>query len=235
LFILDEMVTGFRAAFPGDYMAFGLEPDITTWGKGIGNGFSFCALAGRADVMDLGGLKQTASPRVFLLSTTHGGEAHVLAAARAVIKEYREKDVIGRHHAITAALTDGMRRRIAEHRLDTTVTLLVVPWRIIVICRDRDGNPSPRLRTLFLQEMIGNGALCQGIFLPCYSHTDDDIAVILDAFDKACDVYAYALDQGVDGLLVGEPTRPVFRKYNGCRDVCPADPCPHEAECRRSR
>lgn len=235
IFIVDEMVTGFRAGFPGDYVEFGLEPDLTTWGKGIGNGFSFCALAGRAEIMDLGGIRQTKAPRVFLLSTTHGAEAHVLAAARAVLKEYREKDVIAKQRAIVARVTEGMRRSIAAHRLESKMGLDDRPWRVRVICRDRNGHASPPMSTLLMQEMIGRGALFQGVFLPCFTHTDADIALVLGAFEQSCAVYARALEDGVDKLLVGEATRPVFRKYNACRMQCPAEPCPHEAGCRQNR
>jgi glutamate-1-semialdehyde 2,1-aminomutase len=232
VFILDEMVTGFRAAFPGDYCELGLTPDLVTWGKGIGNGFSFCALTGRAEIMELGGIRQNDAPRVFLLSSTHGGEAHVLAAARAVLKEYREKGVLARHHAIVDAVAVGMRARIAAHRLEDVIELRVVPWRILLLCRDRKGVPSSSLRMLLIQEMIGNGALNQGIFLPCFTHTESDIVVVLDAFEKACAVCAYASENGTNDLLIGEPARPVFRKYNGCRELCPSEPCPHEARCR---
>jgi hypothetical protein len=80
--------------------------------------------------------------------------------------------------------------------------------------------------------MIGRGILFQGIFLPCFAHTDRDVEQIIDAFDASCAVYRAALQDGVDALLVGRPTRPVFRKYNGCRQACPARPCPLEADCR---
>ncbi|MFX8425939.1 aminotransferase class III-fold pyridoxal phosphate-dependent enzyme, partial [Acinetobacter baumannii] len=69
VFIVDEMITGFRAGLPGAYVRLGLTPDLATWGKASGNGFSFCALTGRAEIMDLGGIKQTSRPRVFLLSS----------------------------------------------------------------------------------------------------------------------------------------------------------------------
>lgn len=232
VFIVDEMATGFRAGMPGDYTELGLTPDITTWGKAIGNGFSFCALAGHADIMDLGGLRNTDTPRVFLLSTTHGGEAQVLAAAQAVIKEYRERNVIARQRAVVTAVAQGMRKSVAAHRLESSLEVRVVPWRILLIARDRTGEISSPMRTLLLQEMIGNGALCQGIFLPCFSHTEADIETVISAFDKACAVYSYALDEGPETLLVGDSARPVFRKYNGCRVVCPADPCPNEPHCR---
>jgi hypothetical protein len=82
-----------------------------------------------------------------------------------------------------------------------------------------------------LQEMIGRGVLYQGVFLPCFTHSADDIAHVLEAFRSSCDVYREALDGGVENLLVGEPTRPVFRKYVRCRMSCPAEPCPHESAC----
>ena len=232
LFILDEMVTGFRANFPGDYTAFGLSPDLTTWGKGLGNGFSFCAIAGRADVMELGGLRQNESPRVFLLSTTHGGEAHVLAAARAVIREYQSKDVIAKHRSIIAAWQHGFLQSIADFRLEAHLKLLVAPWRIILTFFDEDGQSSAALRMLFIQEMIGHGALNQGIFLPCFEHDEADVTLVLNAFENACAVLAHALEHGVGDLLIGEPARPVFRKFNGCRQVCPATPCPFELHCK---
>ena len=69
VFILDEMLSGFRAGLPGSYTEYGFEPDLTTWGKAIGNGFSFCALAGRADIMELGGIRlpgsSTRLPAIF--------------------------------------------------------------------------------------------------------------------------------------------------------------------------
>ena len=232
VFILDEMVTGFRAGLPGAYVVHGLEPDLTTWGKAIGNGFSFCALAGKAAIMELGGLARADAPRVFLLSSTHGGEAHTLAAARAVLREYREKDVIGRQQALVAQVGGGIRDRLAAHGLDQVIRAHVTPWRVLLVFHDADGVVSMPLRTLFLQEMIGHGVLFQGLYNPCFTHTEADVARILAAFDAACAVYAHALDHGVEGLLVGEATRPVFRKHNACRRSCPADPCPHESHCR---
>lgn len=230
VFILDEMVTGFRAGFPGSYTTHGLEPDLTTWGKAIGNGFSFCGLAGKAEVMDLGGIRQTSAPRVFLLSSTHGGEAHTLAAALAVLKVYREQPVIERQHGLVRQVLAGMRRLLADHRLESHVDLHVTPWRIVLVCRDRDGAVSASLRTLLLQEMIGHGILFQGVYLPCFTHTDADIAALLAAFGKSCAVLAHAVHHGLGDLLVGPAIKPVFRKYNACDASCVPGKCRHEPQ-----
>ena len=39
LFLLDEMITGFRWHLQGAQTFFGVEPDLCTFGKGMANGF----------------------------------------------------------------------------------------------------------------------------------------------------------------------------------------------------
>ena len=95
-----------------------------------------------------------------------------------------------------------------------------------------EGVSHEKISSLFMQEMIGRGILFQGVYLPCYTHTATDLDRIIEAFNASCQVYAEALEKGAEGFLVGPAARPVFRKYNGCLQVCPASPCPHEATCR---
>ena len=67
-----------------------MTPDLSTWGKAMGNGFSVAALAGRRELMELGGLR-TDRPRAFLLSSTNGAETTGLAAFRAVVRAYTDR------------------------------------------------------------------------------------------------------------------------------------------------
>ena len=59
------MVTGFKVDFPGAISKYNLMPDLATWGKGIANGFSFCALTGKKEIMDLGGILEEGKEKVF--------------------------------------------------------------------------------------------------------------------------------------------------------------------------
>ena len=52
LFYLDETVTGFRLAPGGAAELYGLQPDIVTFGKALGQGFPVAAIAGPSHVMD---------------------------------------------------------------------------------------------------------------------------------------------------------------------------------------
>ena len=53
LFILDEVVTGFRYAPGGCQELFGLRPDLSTFGKALGAGFPVGAVAGPRAILDL--------------------------------------------------------------------------------------------------------------------------------------------------------------------------------------
>ncbi len=53
LFILDEVITGFRVGFKGFAEILGIRPDLVTYGKIVGGGFPVGAFGGRADIMDL--------------------------------------------------------------------------------------------------------------------------------------------------------------------------------------
>lgn len=53
LFILDEVMTGFRAAYAGAQGLYGLDPDITCLGKVIGGGLPVAAYGGKRDIMQM--------------------------------------------------------------------------------------------------------------------------------------------------------------------------------------
>ncbi|MCS6944274.1 MAG: glutamate-1-semialdehyde 2,1-aminomutase, partial [Sutterellaceae bacterium] len=95
LFVLDEMITGFRFDNGGAQEVYDIQPDLACFGKAMANGFSLSALVGLRDIMELGGLRHS-KKRVFLLSTTHGAEYPSLAAAMATMAIYRCEPVVQR-------------------------------------------------------------------------------------------------------------------------------------------
>jgi glutamate-1-semialdehyde aminotransferase len=212
LFIVDEMVTGFKSAFPGSISKYKLEADMATWGKGIANGFSFCALTGTREVMELGGIRRKGAEKVFLISTTHGAETHSMAAALATIDEFAGKDVIAHNHSLGALLAAECAHLVSQHALGAFIKVFACDWMPTFVFSDRDRTPSAGYRTLFMQEMIKRGILFQGVFVPCFSHTHDDVRRFTGCFAETLEVYKSALERGYEKYLVGEPAKPVFRK-----------------------
>ena len=213
LFIMDEMITGFKAGFPGSISKYEVVPDMATWGKGIANGFSFCCLTGKAEIMDLGGIKDIGKEKVFLISSTHGAETHSLAAAIETIDIFKELNVIEHNHDIGQRIISESKKLIKGKEVDKYIDLIECKWFPIFIFKDKEGKPYEKLRSLFLQEMIKRGVLFQGIFMPCFSHNENEIDLFLQAMNESLDVYKKALFEGAEKYLIGEECRPVFRKY----------------------
>jgi glutamate-1-semialdehyde 2,1-aminomutase len=212
LFVLDEMITGFRWHLGGAQAYFGIAPDLSTFGKGIANGFSLSALAGRREIMELGGLRDPRE-RVFLLSTTHGAETHALAAALATIAVYEEEDVIGHLRRSGEVLREGITRAARAAGVAEQFQVLGHPANLVYATRDRGGSPSQPFRTLFLQETIQRGLLLPSLVLS-HAHTDADLQHTVESVAEVLEVYGKALRDGVENHLQGRPVKPVFRKFS---------------------
>lgn len=214
LLVFDEVVTGFRYALNGAHSLFGVRPDLMSIGKGMANGYAMSAIVGRREFMERGGIRHD-KERVFFLSTTNGPEQSSLAAAIATVKFYREHDVIGRIYERGQQVIDGVAEAARRHGLSGLVSA-----DSDFACRpspkflDRSSAPSAELRTLFSQELCRRGVFMPWV-CPSFRHGGAEISRTLEAIDRACAVYARAIEAGsVEGLLVGPAARPVFRRFN---------------------
>ncbi|WP_432278754.1 glutamate-1-semialdehyde 2,1-aminomutase [Nocardia carnea] len=212
LLVFDEMITGFRWSSGGAQRVYGVTPDLSCWGKAMGNGFPIAALAGRREYLELGGLRTDAA-RVFLLSTTHGPETASLAAFRAVVHAYATTDPIARMERAGRRLRAGFAEVTAELGIADRLRIAGRPSCLLFQTLDPSGNPSQEFRTLFLQELLRRGVLGQS-FVTSAAHTNRDIDHTVEACRAAAEVYRQALEQGtVNGLLTGRPVAPALRAY----------------------
>jgi glutamate-1-semialdehyde 2,1-aminomutase len=211
LLIFDEMITGFRWHLQGAQHVYRVTPDLCAFGKGLGNGFSVSALAGRRELMKRGGWGHD-EERVFLLSTTHGAETHALAASLATMRYYREHPVIETLYRQGARLRRGVDAAIEANGLGDFVGLLSRDCNLIFFTRDAERKPSQPFRTLFLQELAKRGILAPS-FVVSYSHSDEDIDATIAATTEALAIYRRALDEGVDRFLEGPAVKPVSRRF----------------------
>lgn len=213
LFILDEMITGFRWNLAGAQNYFGVQPDLSTFGKGMANGFSVAAVTGRREVMEVGSIDKPGAERTFLLSTTHGGEMCGLGAFIETVSIYREKDVCQHMWKYGQRLKDGLTEVARECGVDKHFVMDGPAISLNYLTKDATGAMSTKFRTLFSQEMIRCGVLMPWIAVS-YSHGDNELDQTLTAARKALKVYAQALTDGVEKYLIGPEIRPVFRKFN---------------------
>ncbi len=107
LMVMDEIVTGFRLATGGAHEYFKFAPDMAVFSKGMANGMPISAYTGKSELME--------STKKIGISSTFGGEALSLAAAKATIEFYRDNDVIGHLWTTGKFLRDGMNKLLEKH------------------------------------------------------------------------------------------------------------------------
>jgi glutamate-1-semialdehyde 2,1-aminomutase len=212
VFILDEMITGFRWHNGGGQAYHNVTPHLSTFGKALGNGFSISALAGIREIMKLGGFDHDRE-RVFLMSLTHGAEYPNLAASIEVMRTYQREPVVETLWRQGERLRTGVERAIHDQGLEGRFAVLGKPCCLVFATRDTAGKPSQSLRALFMQEMIKRGILAPS-FIVSYAHRDEDIDKTVRAVGESLEIYKSALAEGVEKYLVGHPLKPVFRRYN---------------------
>jgi glutamate-1-semialdehyde 2,1-aminomutase len=213
VFILDEMITGFRWDLQGAMKYYNIVPDLCTFGKGMANGFSVAALGGKREIMEVGGIKDLGKERLFLISTTHGAEMCGLGAFVETIKFYKEHNVTEHLWKYGEKLINGMNQIAKELGIEKYFEAYGVPCSPNYATRDKSGEISLGLRTLFSQEMIKNGVLMPWIAIS-YAHGPVELEKTLDATREALAVYAKGVTEGYEKYVNGAIIKPVFRKYN---------------------
>ncbi len=213
VFILDEMITGFRWHLKGAQHYYDIKPDLCTFGKAMANGFSVSAVAGKREIMELGSIEFEGRERVFLLSTTHGAEMSGLGAFVETMKFMSEHNVVEHMWQYGTKLINMMNDLAVKYGIEKNFVAGGIECSPYYLTFDNDGENSLGLRTLFSQEMIKNGVLIPWIALS-YAHGEKELETTKNALEKTFEVYKKAVDEGYEKYLVGNPIKPVFRKYN---------------------
>ena len=105
LLIFDEVMTGFRLSAGGAQKLFGIQPDLTCFGKIIGGGLPVGAFGGRSDIMD----KLAPLGPVYQAGTLSGNPL-AMAAGMAALRKLEDGSVYQQLEERGAMLETGLRR-----------------------------------------------------------------------------------------------------------------------------
>jgi glutamate-1-semialdehyde 2,1-aminomutase len=203
LFILDEMITGFRFALGGAQELFKVTPDLATFGKGMGNGYPISAIVGRADIMHL-------MEEVFF-SFTAGGETVGLSAALATIRKIEKCDVVAHLWRAGDIVRNALEAKLQQHQLQEAINLMGKPPWLLLGFRGCGEASAWQLKTLFIQEMLLRGILIQGGHNFSFAHKASDLEILLSAYDEVLPLLAEGLNSGaMNNLLKGPVMEPLF-------------------------
>lgn len=185
--IFDEVITGFRLALGGAQELLGVVPDLTVVAKAMGNGFPVSAFGGKAELMDL-----VADNHVVHAGTYNGGGISV-AAAIATIETLETQPIHDHLRYVGTRLRDGLVETASNHGYPLVAQgpgPVFFGWisdrPAIRSFRDHlqaDHATYARFAEILLDE--GVRVIPGGRWYVSAAHTQDDVAITLEAADRA--------------------------------------------------
>ncbi len=163
--IFDECTSGFRKTFGGLHLAYGVEPDIATFGKTLGNGYAINAIVGRTEVMQ-------AAQDTFI-SSTFWTERIGPSAALATLAVMEEEDAPARINQIGLKVKDLWES--IGHEVGLNIITAGVPS---IGTYSIEGFDPIVTKTYVIQEMLKRGFIAGNALYASIEHTDE----ILDRY-----------------------------------------------------
>ena len=190
--IFDEVITGFRHHIGGYQSICGVNPDLTTMGKAIANGFPIAAIGGKRELMQR---FNTRGDGDVFFSGTFNGHASCLAAGLATM-EILESEAVHEHiFRLGEKMRDGLREMVNRRGYPCTVagfgsiyTMYFMEERPIENFDALLANDAA-LYIRYRQELMKRGVFEIPMNLKRnhlgYSHTDADVDLSLEAAEEA--------------------------------------------------
>ncbi len=181
LFIVDEVMTGFRVALGGACELYSLDPDLVTLGKIVGGGLPVGVFGGRRQIMD-----QLAPLGPVYQAGTLSGNPLAMAAGLATVGYLQEhaKEVYARLRLVTHALAYVVERQAAMSELPLTTNRVGSMWTWFFKAGPVTNFEQAAQSHTAAFARFHRGMLDQGIWLPpsqfeaafmSFAHSDADI------------------------------------------------------------
>jgi glutamate-1-semialdehyde 2,1-aminomutase len=195
--IADEVMTS-RHGRSGLAALFGATPDITTYGKYIGGGFSFGAFGGRAELLDR---FDTRRPGFISHAGTFNNNVATMAAGRVVLGEIFTSDVAEAHTARGERFRAELADVVARHPLPVSLSGYGSSMTIHARATPPSNAADVAGRDPELQELIFLGLYRRGVYTAprgminlSLTVTDSQLRTALDALDDTLAELATRLD-----------------------------------------
>jgi glutamate-1-semialdehyde 2,1-aminomutase len=193
LLILDEVVTGFRYAPGGCQEYFGIQPDISTFGKALGAGFPVGAVAGPRSILD----RMRWSGSMVLHYGTFNGHRLTMKVVAANLDLLSAAGMYTQLHSIGDAAIAGLRDVFLRHKIPAIVQgfgpmfqIYFTDRKAIRDYRDYCTYVDTRRYSRFIHLLLDRGIYMtpsNGLhWIISTAHTHADIAALVQAADDAC-------------------------------------------------
>jgi glutamate-1-semialdehyde 2,1-aminomutase len=195
LFILDEVVTGFRYAPGGCQQHYNLKPDLSTFGKALGAGFPVGAVAGPRAILDR---MRWGSNMVLHYGTFNGHRLTMrVIAANLDLLTANKGAVYKQIYAVGDAAIAGLRDVFRQRKIDAIVQGFGPMFQIYFTGHDaiHDYRDYCQYADTAKYSRFIHGLLDHGIYMTpsnglhwiiSTAHTTQDVETLLSAVDEVC-------------------------------------------------
>ena len=204
LLIFDETITGFRFSTGGAQELFGVTPDLSTFGKGMANGYPISAVVGRKDVM--------LEMEEIFFSGTFGGELLSLAAAKHVIERHKSENLAMELGSIGSGLEILTNRAIQNAGISELLSLSGHPTWTFLNWRSTPEYSVEEIKTYFMQLIFERGLLVLGTHNVTLAHKQKIARSISEIYFEVFKIMRDNIDRGtLTRELKVAPLKPLFR------------------------
>ena len=193
LLILDEVVTGFRYAPGGCQEYYGLEPDISTFGKALGAGFPVGAVAGSRCILE----RMRWSEHMVLHYGTFNGHRLTMQVIAANLDLLSSEGTYNNLHVLGNTAIVGLREVFHRRKVKAVVQGFGPMFQIYFTARNaihdyRDycKYVDTKLYSQFVHRLLDRGIYMtpsNGLhWIISTAHTNADVQKLLEAADQAC-------------------------------------------------
>lgn len=162
LLIFDECTSGFREAFGGMHLNYGINPDLCILGKAIGNGFALTCVMGTKEVMD--------SSAGSFISSTFWTERIGFTAGLATLEIMEREKSWERITHLGQFYKDLLTETF--HELDLEIEWSGMPALIGYAFKEPNWMS---IKTKITEELLRLGYLHGSLFYPSIAHNEEDI------------------------------------------------------------
>jgi glutamate-1-semialdehyde aminotransferase len=204
--VFDECTSGFRETYGGIFKKYNVEPDMTMFGKTIGNGYALTAVVGKRAVME-------AAQKTFISSTFWTERIGPTAALKTleVMKRIQSWDIITQ----TGNKMRGGWEKIATE-IGLTLKITGIPSLSFYTINTKVLNDFLKYKTYITQEMLKKGFLASNNFYASVAHTDKNLDQYFDALYPIFKVISDCENgnSNIDQLLQGPVCHSGFKRLN---------------------
>ena len=196
VFILDEVVTGFRLCYGGGQAWYDLQPDLATYGKVVGGGGPLSCVAGRAEIIDQADPNRKGQDKYTYFNGTLHGNPVAAAATLAMLDELSRPGTYERMNRFTDELCKACQQVLDKYGIPAIAQNTGSLWQILFMDRtpenmsDMLASDQAAMRRLDSELMKQGQYVLPGVrrFVSAV-HTNQDLEDTIRGLDAACKAF----------------------------------------------